>query len=129
MSTKSEERMVSISADLHGAWVQPGGAWDGRAVLFLHGFADDMDSVGKLSRRLSEVLAEQGIASLRINFRGEGDYDRTDIDSTLDTRTADTEQAWAFLARQPGVAVGCVGAVGWSLGTTTTIIVNAEHPT
>ena len=129
MSVKSEDRMVSISAELHGAWLQPSGAWDGRTVLFLHGFADDMNSVGGLTKRLAGVLSERGVASLRINFRGEGDYERTDIESTLDTRTADTEQACAWLARQPGVAPDRLGAVGWSLGATTAIVVAAAHPT
>jgi pimeloyl-ACP methyl ester carboxylesterase len=128
MTTKMEERLVSITPDLHGRWARPAGAWDGRCVLFLHGFADDMDSVGKLTKRLAGVLAERGVASLRINFRGEGDYDRTEIDSTLATRTEDTARAYAFMAAEHGVATGRVGVVGWSLGATTAIVVAAAHP-
>lgn len=126
----AEER-IELGDGLNGRWLEPaaeGTGWDGRAVLILHGFASDSEGPANSQRRLAEALAARGVASLRVNFRGEGDALRTQIESTFDGRVADTETARAWVLARPGVAAERVGVVGWSLGGATALAAAGERP-
>ncbi len=122
------DQSVTVAPELNGAWNRPEGPWNGRSVLLFHGFAQDRDEVGFLFKQLAERLSKEGAASLRINFRGEGDRNRTNIESTFNTRLEDAASAYGFLLRQSGVKKDRVGAVGFSLGASTAIEIGGRHP-
>lgn len=125
---RAAEERVDVAPGVGAAWLVPEGKWDGRAVVLLHGFADDMDGPADLCRHLAEALGVRGIATLRINFRGEGDKRRTEIESTRVSRLEDAAAACAWLQARPGLDAKRVGVLGFSLGGGTAIETAAGHP-
>ncbi len=125
---RAGESLVEVAPEVVGVWVTPATEWNGRAVLLFHGMASDRDDVGGLLKQLAGDLAAQGIASLRINFRGEGDARRTRIESTFVTRLEDAAAAHAWVKAQKGTDAGRMGALGFSLGGPTAVVTAARQP-
>ena len=67
-----QEKAVTLEGGIQGILCEPEAESPLPAVLMLHGFASQKDEVGNMYKRLAAALGEQGIASLRIDFRGWG---------------------------------------------------------
>ncbi len=91
-------------------------------ILMLHGFTGARDEmlvtgVGEgVFSRSARRLAQQGLASLRIDFRGSGDSDGDFSDTTYEGQIADGLEALKVLAVEPRVQGERIGLLGWSQG-------------
>lgn len=93
-------------------------------VLLLHGFTGSRDELpipntkdGVFSRT-ARILAENGFASLRIDFRGSGEStsDMTYEKTTFEGQVADVMAAIDYLKAAPRVKGDDVYLIGWSQG-------------
>ena len=93
-------------------------------VLLLHGFTGSRDELpipntkeGVFSRT-ARLLAENGYASLRIDFRGSGESisDMTYEKTTFDGQAADATAAIDYLKSLPRVKGDDIYLIGWSQG-------------
>lgn len=98
------------------------------AVLMLHGFASHKDEVGDMYKRLAAALAEQGIASLRLDFRGWGESADGMENSTVQGMVEDAEVGYNYLASLEFVDAERIGVIGFSLGGRIAIVSAAQHP-
>ncbi len=122
-----EERTVSFQNEgmnLVCSLVLPKIAKEVPVVLILNGFAGDRREIKipgtneYLWERLSRILAEQGLASLRIDFRGSGDSDGEFTMTTFSTQISDAIAAISFIRLHLRDLVDwkSIGVLGFSQG-------------
>ncbi|WP_370165370.1 alpha/beta hydrolase family protein [Marisediminitalea sp.] len=116
-----EYEIPAIMTSPEGTAVVPG-------VILLHGSASHKNEVGDLYLRLAEQLANNGIASIRIDFAGTGDSPVDYTHYTLKTAVRDAEVALAFLRSQPQVDDHRIGVVGFSQGGLIAQLLLAQQP-
>jgi len=92
-----EYRYLDVNGDrLFAAFHQPANQ-PSQAVVILHPLGEEKLWAHRVFVSLARDLAEAGIAVLRIDFRGEGDSDRSFEESDLETRIEDACRAIDFL--------------------------------
>lgn len=100
----------------------PEGVKNPPVVLLLHSFGGSRDEMiipavkEGIFARAARLWGERGIASLRIDYRYDGDSDGDKTDGTLDTCVADGLAALDYLARSGRVDAHRMAVVGWSMG-------------
>lgn len=91
-------------------------------VLFFQGLTSTRDELPvtgadeAMFTRAARMLAEQGIASLRIDYRGFGESEGTKEDMTFSGLIADSLAAIDYLATLPEVDLQRLGLIGLSTG-------------
>lgn len=98
------------------------------AVLMLHGLGSSRDEVGNLFLDAADLLAEHGIASLRIDFRGFGQSQGDTGAFTLERQAEDARTALDALAATAGIDPGRIGVLGFSFGAGAAIELAAAEP-
>jgi len=91
-------------------------------ILLFHGFGGTRDELEipavteGIFARAARLWAEQGYASLRIDFRGNGESDGKFEDMTFSGLIADGLAAVDFLKAEPRIDASKIAVVGWSQG-------------
>ncbi len=98
------------------------------AVVMLHGSASQKNEVGDLYKALASRLADQGIASIRIDFAGSGDSPVDYLQYTLTSATRDAQVALNYLSAQTGVDAQRLGVIGFSQGGLIAQLLIAQNP-
>ncbi len=86
------------------------------AVLFCHGLAGHKIGKHRMYVTLAECLAQHGIASLRIDFRGSGDSEGSFSDMTYTSEVHDALMSLTYLSELSFIDPQRIGIFGRSFG-------------
>lgn len=99
------------------------------AVLICHGFGGHKVGRYRLYVNIAQRLAEMGIGTLRIDFRGSGDSEGEFSEMTLEGETSDALRALHFLAEHAQVNESRIGMIGRSLGGAVAVMAASRFQT
>jgi pimeloyl-ACP methyl ester carboxylesterase len=124
-----EETTVTLPQRIVGTLSVPDTGATGSAVIMLHGFASSRDEIGGIFASQAAALAEAGIASLRIDFRGYGESDpASEASVTVDRMLEDAAIARSYLAGVDGVDAERIGVLGYSFGAAVAMLGQENYP-
>ncbi len=95
----------------------------GSAVLLVHGWGQTRAALWPQA----QLLAARGHGVLLFDLRAHGESEGP-VSTLGDKERADVRAALAFLASQPDVRAGRIGALGFSIGASALAVVAAEDP-
>ena len=99
------------------------------AVVMLHGTGSNRDEAGGGYKVAAPILAEKyGIATIRIDFMGNGDSTADYKGYTFASAVADAVAAANYMATLENVNPEAIGVMGWSQGGTDALLAAGQHP-
>lgn len=96
-------------------------------VIMYHGFTGDCTEKNFLLTRLAKELAGQGIASLRMSFRGSGESDGDFIDTACLDQAAQAKAILRYAQAIPGIDGGRIALLGMSMGSCAALLAARDH--
>jgi dienelactone hydrolase len=132
-ATKYTETVVTVtSADgtaVPATLCVPASATNAPGVVMLHGTGSARDEAGNGYKTAAPILAAQyGVATIRIDFRGNGDSKADYMSYTFKTAVEDAVAAAKYLGALSNVDENKIGVMGWSQGGTDALLAAGEHP-
>ena len=126
------ETVVSIDAGDHqipATVCMPTAEGTYPAVVMLHGTGSTRDEAGGGYAYAAPVLAEKyGIATIRIDFMGNGDSTADYMGYTFESAVSDAVAAANYMMAQENVDAEHIGVMGWSQGGTDALLAAGQHP-
>lgn len=126
------EAVVSIDAGDHeipATVCMPTAEGTYPAVVMLHGTGSNRDEAGGGYAYAAPVLAEKyGVATIRIDFMGNGDSTADYTGYTFASAVADAVAAAEYMAAMENIDGEHIGVMGWSQGGTDALLSAGQHP-
>lgn len=127
-----EETVVSIDGgeyEIPATVCMPVGEGPFPAVVMLHGTGSNREEAGNGYLYAAPVLAEKyGIATIRIDFPGNGDSTADYMLYNFDSAVSDAAAAANYMASLDKIDGDKIGVMGWSQGGTDALLACAWHP-
>lgn len=126
------ETVISITNGDHeipATVCMPAGEGTYPAVVMLHGTGSTRDEAGNGYALAAPVLAEKyGIATIRIDFMGNGDSTADYTGYTFESAVSDALAAAEYMQGLDNIDADNIGVMGWSQGGTDALLSAARHP-
>ncbi len=97
-------------------------------VLWLHGITVDKDEYREFFAQGAAMLAERGIDSVRIDFRGHGESSGSSMEFDVVGQMFDVEAALSYMRTHYDLRATRLGVVGCSFGAPPAIFAGAIYP-
>lgn len=101
---------------VYGMMHLPDGKGKFPAVALCHGFTGNRIEDHRLFVKMARLLAANGVAALRFDFRGSGESEGDFEQVTISGEIADALAAIEFLRKQPEIDPDRIGLIGLSMG-------------
>ncbi len=98
------------------------------AVVMLHGTGSDKHEAGGGYDVAAPMMADAGIATIRIDFMGNGDSTASYKDYNYTSANIDAKAAADYMAKLDTVDANKLAVMGWSQGGTNALLAAAKYP-